>query len=142
MTIHDRPLSSNRHSNVQRRNFLKLMGAGAALSAGGLGFASRLAAQEARTVAFWATATLDIGDKWQAFAKQSGVTPEFTDNGNDLGPVIARLAAGNANDLFDVGGFQGGAERNLHARASSFPGTLQRSRTTRACGSGQRTSPT
>lgn len=97
---------------MQRRDMLKLMGAGAAaLSFGGL--AATQAMADDATVAFWATATLDIGDKWQEFARQSGVSPEFTDNGNDVGPVVARLAAGNANDLFDVGGFQGGAEREL-----------------------------
>ncbi|NLR98214.1 extracellular solute-binding protein [Rhizobium sp. P38BS-XIX] len=105
-------VSSALRSNIQRRDMLKLMGAGAAaLSVGGLG-ATRAMADDA-TVAFWGTATLDIGDKWQEFASQSGVSPEFTDNGNDVGPVVARLAAGNANDLFDVGGFQGGAEREL-----------------------------
>lgn len=104
--------SSALRSNMQRRDMLKLMGAGAAvLSFGGLG-ATPATADDA-TVAFWATATLDIGDKWQEFARQTGVSPEFTDNGNDVGPVVARLAAGNANDLFDVGGFQGGAEREL-----------------------------
>ena len=104
--------SSVLRSNLQRRDMLKLMGAGAAaLSVGGLGANSAMA--DDATVAFWATATLDIGDKWQEFASQSGVSPEFTDNGNDVGPVVARLAAGNANDLFDVGGFQGGAEREL-----------------------------
>ncbi|RAX38022.1 ABC transporter substrate-binding protein [Rhizobium tropici] len=109
----DRDLASSAlRSNMQRRDMLKLMGAGAAaLSFGGL-TATRAMADDA-TVAFWATATLDIGDKWQEFARQSGVSPEFTDNGNDVGPVVARLAAGNANDLFDVGGFQGGAEREL-----------------------------
>jgi putative spermidine/putrescine transport system substrate-binding protein len=97
---------------MQRRDMLKLMGAGAAaLSFGGL--AATQAMADDATVAFWATATLDIGDKWQEFTRQSGVSPEFTDNGNDVGPVVARLAAGNANDLFDVGGFQGGAEREL-----------------------------
>ncbi|OCJ00467.1 spermidine/putrescine ABC transporter [Rhizobium sp. AC27/96] len=106
------PVSSALRSNMQRRDMLKLMGAGAAaLSVGGLG-ATRAMADDA-TVAFWGTATLDIGDKWQEFTRQSGVSPEFTDNGNDVGPVVARLAAGNANDLFDVGGFQGGAEREL-----------------------------
>ncbi|NLS16215.1 extracellular solute-binding protein [Rhizobium sp. P40RR-XXII] len=104
--------SSALRSNMQRRDMLKLMGAGAAaLSFGGLA-ATRAMADDA-TVAFWATATLDIGDKWQEFARQNGVSPEFTDNGNDVGPVVARLAAGNANDLFDVGGFQGGAEKEL-----------------------------
>ncbi|URK85942.1 extracellular solute-binding protein (plasmid) [Rhizobium sp. RCAM05350] len=117
-----RPLLPRPHSNVQRRDFLKLMGAGGiALSAGGLSFASRLAAQDAATVAFWATATLDIGEKWPEFVKQNGVTPEFTDNGNDLGPVIARLAAGNANDLFDIGGFQGGAEKELARQGVIIP---------------------
>ncbi len=121
----DGQLLSRRHSNVQRRDFVKLMGAGGlALSAASLGFASRLAAQETKTVAFWATATLDIGDKWQELAAQSGVAPEFTDNGNDLGPVIARLAAGNANDLFDVGGFQGGAEKELARQGAIIPWDL------------------
>jgi putative spermidine/putrescine transport system substrate-binding protein len=122
MTKQSRPLLPRPHSNVQRRDFLKLMGAGGiALSAGGLSFASRVAAQDAATVAFWATATLDIGDKWPEFAKQNGVAPEFTDNGNDLGPVIARLAAGNANDLFDIGGFQGGAEKELARQGVIIP---------------------
>ncbi|MBB3569144.1 substrate-binding domain-containing protein [Rhizobium sp. BK491] len=104
--------SSALRSNMQRRDMLKLMGAGAAaLSFGGL--ATTPAMADDATVAFWGTATLDIGDKWQEFTRQSGVSPEFTDNGNDVGPVVARLAAGNANDLFDVGGFQGGAEREL-----------------------------
>lgn len=117
--------SSALRSNLQRRDMLKLMGAGAAaLSVGGLG-ANRAMADEA-SVAFWATATLDIGDKWQEFASQSGVSPEFTDNGNDVGPVVARLAAGNANDLFDVGGFQGGAERELAKQGLIAPWDLSK----------------
>ncbi|GES41857.1 hypothetical protein RsS62_11090 [Rhizobium dioscoreae] len=105
-------VSSALRSNMQRRDMLKLMGAGAAaLTVGGLSATTAMA--DDATVAFWGTATLDIGDKWQEFTRQSGVSPEFTDNGNDVGPVVARLAAGNANDLFDVGGFQGGAEREL-----------------------------
>lgn len=98
-------------SNLQRRDMLKLVGSGAAAVA--MGGLPRMAMAQDATIAFWATATLDIGDKWQQFAEQEGVTPEFTDNGNDVGPVVARLAAGNANDLFDMGGFQGGAEREL-----------------------------
>ena len=41
----------------------------------------------------------------------------FTDNGNDPGPVVAKLAAGNANDIYDVGGLQGGSEKELAKRA-------------------------
>ncbi|NKJ04285.1 extracellular solute-binding protein [Rhizobium sp. SG741] len=117
--------SSALRSNLQRRDMLKLMGAGAAaLSVGGLGANSAMA--DEASVAFWATATLDIGDKWQEFASQSGVLPEFTDNGNDVGPVVARLAAGNANDLFDVGGFQGGAERELAKQGLIAPWDLSK----------------
>ncbi|MBM7046660.1 MULTISPECIES: PotD/PotF family extracellular solute-binding protein [Rhizobium] len=117
--------SSALRSNLQRRDMLKLMGAGAAaLSVGGLGANSAMA--DDASVAFWATATLDIGDKWQEFASQSGVSPEFTDNGNDVGPVVARLAAGNANDLFDVGGFQGGAERELAKQGLIAPWDLSK----------------
>ncbi|MFB2564644.1 PotD/PotF family extracellular solute-binding protein [Rhizobium sp. IMFF44] len=112
MTKSNKLVSSALRSNMQRRDMLKLMGAGAAaLTVGGLSATSAMA--DDATVAFWGTATLDIGDKWQEFTRQSGISPEFTDNGNDVGPVVARLAAGNANDLFDVGGFQGGAEREL-----------------------------
>jgi len=107
-------------SNIQRRNLLKLMGGGAALLAGGGLLSGRAFAQD-KTVAFWGTATLDIGEKWQEFAKKNGVLPEFTDNGNDVGPVVARLAAGNANDLFDVGGFQGGAEGELARQGLIVP---------------------
>lgn len=118
--------SSALASNLGRRDLLKLMGAGTAAAT-----LSGLAAPAARaagtgSVAFWATATLDIADKWQEFAKQTGVMPEFTDNGNDVGPVIARLVAGNANDLFDVGGFQGGAEKELARQGAIIPWDLSK----------------
>lgn len=116
--------SSALASNLGRRDLLKLMGAGtAAVTLSGLGAS---AARAAGSVAFWATATLDIADKWQAFAKETGVMPEFTDNGNDVGPVIARLVAGNANDLFDVGGFQGGAEKELARQGAIIPWDLSK----------------
>ncbi|MCF1433110.1 extracellular solute-binding protein [Agrobacterium vitis] len=109
-------------SNMQRRDLLKFAGAGGlALAAGHLGLGRSAFAAEAKSVAFWGTATLDIGEKWAEFATQNGVKPEFTDNGNDLGPVIARLAAGNANDLFDIGGFQGGAEKELARQGAIIP---------------------
>ncbi len=83
----------------------------AALAVGSIGLpASSLAARE---INFWASATLDIADGWSTFAKESGVDVAFTDNGNDPGPVVAKLAAGNANDIYDVGGLQGGSEKEL-----------------------------
>jgi putative spermidine/putrescine transport system substrate-binding protein len=117
--------SGSSASNIKRRQLLQLMGAGgAALSVAGLSAPGRAFGESPKSVAFWATATLDIADKWSEFASQVGVSPEFTDNGNDVGPVIARLAAGNANELFDVGGFQGGAEKELARQGVIIPWDL------------------
>ena len=69
---------------------------------------------------------LDIGAKWKNFKDETGVGAVFTDNGNDMGPVVARLAAGNANELFDVGGFQGGAERELARQGVIVPWDLSK----------------
>lgn len=121
MKRYDRNGLSPMRSNIQRRQLLALMGAGgAALAAGGLGLSSRAAAQD-QEIAFWATGTLDIGDSWQRLTDDTGLGLSFTDNGNDMGPVVARLAAGNANDLFDIGGFQGGAERELARQGHIVP---------------------
>jgi len=97
---------------MQRRELLKLMGVGAAAIASGIGLSGPTFAQGAN-LAFWASGTLDIGAGWGKLTKDTGLSQTFTDNGNDMGPVVARLAAGNANDLFDIGGFQGGAEKEL-----------------------------
>lgn len=107
-------------SNLQRRQMLKMMGVGGFGLAAGLPFANGAMAQD-KEIAFWATATLDIAANWSKLTDATGITPIFTDNGNDMGPVVARLAAGNANDLFDVGGFQGGAERELFRQGKIAP---------------------
>src|SRR5580692_10111563 len=76
-------------------------------------------------ISFWATGTLDIGDDgWKIFANESGTKVSFTDNGNDPGPVVARLAAGNAGDIYDVGGLQGGSEKELAKRGLIAPWDL------------------
>ncbi len=89
-----------------------------------LGFGGQAMAQE-MSVAFWATATLDIADKWQKFAELTGVTPEFTDNGNDIGPVVARLAAGNANDLLMSAASRAALKGNWPGRAHRGLGPFQ-----------------
>jgi putative spermidine/putrescine transport system substrate-binding protein len=82
-------------------------------------------AHAAEEINFWASATLDIGDDgWKTIANDSGVRVRFTDNGNDPGPVVARLAAGNANDIYDVGGLQGGSEKELARRGLIAPWDL------------------
>src|SRR6202166_2410895 len=100
----------------------------AALGAGALAvgtFSLPRAARAADEINFWASGTLDIGDDgWKVFANESGVKINFTDNGNDPGPVVAKLAAGNANDIFDVGGLQGGTEKELAKRGLIAPWDL------------------
>lgn len=80
--------------------------------------AAQIAAKE---INFWASATLDIGKGWDTFDKQADVRVAFTDNGNDPGPVVAKLAAGNANDIYDIGGLQGGSEKELAKRRLIAP---------------------
>ena len=114
-----RPTAS--HSNMERRRLLKMMGAAGLAAAGGASLAGRAAMAEDKQIAFWATATLDIGKDWDRLQKETGIGLSFTDDGNDLGPVLTRMVAGNANDLFDVGGFQGGAERELAKQGAIIP---------------------
>lgn len=107
-------------SNINRRRLLQSMGLAGVAASSGLTF-SQAAFAASSEIAFWASATLDIGENWSRLTDATGIVPSFTDNGNDMGPVVARLAAGNANDLFDVGGFQGGAERELFNQGQIVP---------------------
>ena len=111
-------------SQLTRRQLVQngALGAGA-LAVGSLG--SLRAARALDEINFWATGTLDIGDDgWRTIANDSGVKVDFTDNGNDPGPVVAKLAAGNANDIYDVGGLQGGSEKELARRGLIAPWDL------------------
>src|SRR5262249_37310373 len=107
-------------SRLTRRGFARGVVGAAALASGSLGLPR--AARAAEDINFWATGTLDIGDAgWKIVADDSGIKVNFSDNGNDPGPVVARLAAGNANDIFDVGGLQGGSEKELARRGLIAP---------------------
>ena len=109
-------------SQLTRRRFVRngVLGA-AALAVGGMPRAARAADE----VNFWATGTLDIGDDgWKTVADESGVKVNFTDNGNDPGPVVAKLVVGNANDIYDTGGLQGGSEKELARRGLIVPWDL------------------
>jgi putative spermidine/putrescine transport system substrate-binding protein len=111
-------------TNMGRRQLLKTLGAGAAISVTGLPWSKAAAANE--EIAFWASGTLDIGDNWSKLTKDTGLTALFTDNGNDPGPVVAKLVAGNGNDLYDVGGLQGGAETELAKQGAIVPWDLSK----------------
>lgn len=104
-------LSSSAPLALTRRQLMQRTALGTGALAVGLGLPRT--ARAAGEINFWASATLDIGDGWKTFTKELGVAVAFTDNGNDPGPVVAKLAAGNANDVFDVGGLQGGSEKEL-----------------------------
>ncbi len=111
-------------SQLTRRQLVQngVLGAGA-LAVGSLGLLR--AARALDEINFWATGTLDIGDDgWRTIANDSGVKVDFTDNGNDPGPAVAKLAAGNANDIYDVGGLQGGSEKELARRGLIAPWDL------------------
>jgi putative spermidine/putrescine transport system substrate-binding protein len=111
-------------SQLTRRQFVQRAAlGGGALAVGAFGLPG--AALAANEINFWASATLDVGDDgWKVIATESGVKVNFTDNGNDPGPVVAKLAAGNANDIYDVGGLQGGSEKELAKRALIAPWDL------------------
>jgi putative spermidine/putrescine transport system substrate-binding protein len=116
--------SSRLRSRLTRRQFVQRAALGAgALAVGTLPLPRT--AQAANEIGFWASGTLDIGDDgWKIFANESGVKVDFSDNGNDPGPVVAKLAAGNANDIYDVGGLQGGSEKELAKRGLIAPWDL------------------
>src|SRR6185437_5006222 len=104
----------NIRSQLTRRRLVQ----GAAVGSGALAvgaFRVSGGAQAANDeINYWASATMDVGDDgWRVIATDNGVKVNFTDNGNDPGPVVAKLAAGNANDIYDVGGLQGGSEKEL-----------------------------
>lgn len=112
-------LQSHLRGSLSRRQLLKLTASGIA----GVAASSALptgAMAAGGDVAFWGTGTLDIGNDWQR-AEDVGLTVSFTDNGNDPGPIVARLVAGNANAIYDVSGLQGGAEKELATQGAVVP---------------------
>jgi putative spermidine/putrescine transport system substrate-binding protein len=98
-------------SNLGRRDLLRLLGwslAGTALH----GCARKPTAS--RDLRFWGTGTLDVGpEHWAELNRSLGIRMIFKDNNNDPGPVIAQMANGSAASDYDIGGLQGGAEREL-----------------------------
>jgi putative spermidine/putrescine transport system substrate-binding protein len=64
---------------------------------------------------------MTIEQYWQKLEHEQGVKVNFTDNGNDPGPVISKLIFGNGQQLYDVGGLQGGAEKELAVRGQLEP---------------------
>jgi putative spermidine/putrescine transport system substrate-binding protein len=110
-------------SNISRRKLLERLGQAAGAGAGlaAFGRSGVLGAQNVVTLNMWASGTMTVEDYWQRLEQDEGVRINFSDNGNDPGPVVAKMVFGNANDIYDVGGLQGGAERELAQQNAIAP---------------------
>ncbi len=115
-------------SNRSRRAFLRQLGlGGVGLVAGaGLWSCSREKKPGAsKTLRLFGTGTLNIEeDGWRQLEQDLGFRLKFEDNGNDIGPVITQMVAGQAAHDFDLGGLQGGAEKELASAGVILPWDL------------------
>jgi len=110
-------------SNYSRREFLRIAGlTGIGISM--LGFTSCL--DKRNSLSLYASGTLDIGDKWKQLESDLGIKLKFADNGNDTGPIIANMINGSAAYDFDLGGIQGGVERELALANKILPWDLSK----------------
>ena len=118
-------------SNASRRDFLKYLSLSALVVAGGGSLNgcrnSGAKGSSDTTLRFYGTGTLDILDEgWGILARDTGVHLAFRDNGNDVGPVIAQMVAGTASKDYQIGGLQGGAERELAESHAILPWDLKK----------------
>lgn len=116
---------STTDTNLQRRRLLRYMGiGGAAVGVGAAAwYANRLiGTNPTREIRFTAPSSYDLAPQdWEYLTKATGLTALFTDNGNDVGPVLARMTTGTMAHDYDVQGLQGGAERELVAAGTLLP---------------------
>lgn len=104
-------------SNLSRRQFLKrsLWGAvGLGVMGAGGYWTSRSFNEGTHDILFTAPTSYDIVQAgWSQLKANTGIGLSFTDNGNDVGPVLAKMIGGTMAHDFDVQGLQGGAEPEL-----------------------------
>lgn len=114
---------------LSRRKFLKTsMKLGAAIAAmpivnklaGGLNSPTKALAAS-KDIRLWASGTMTIEEHWAKLEKETGIKVHFTDNGNATGPVINKMVLGDAARIYDVGGLQGGAEKELAVQGAILP---------------------
>lgn len=75
---------------------------------------------------FYGTGTLDIKEHWDQSRKDINVKVLFDDNGNDIGPILNKMISGTAAYDYDIGGLQGGAERELAEAGAIIPWDLKK----------------
>jgi putative spermidine/putrescine transport system substrate-binding protein len=112
-------------SNLQRRQFLKMIGY-AGISATCLGILGCSRSENVKDLRFYGTGTLDIQEKWLQVQKDLGFNLMFEDNQNDVGPIITQMISGNSAYDYDIGGLQGGAERELAEAQVIMPWDLSK----------------
>lgn len=115
-------------SNASRREFLKILGLlGVGVSLGGTQSCVNSSSKDSlKTLRFFGTGTLDIGEYWQKLKEELNIELLFEDNGNDTGPVITSMVNGTASVDYDLGGLQGGAERELAEAGKIIPWDLSK----------------
>ena len=84
-------------------------------------FASAEKEPEIKELRLWASGTQTIEEQWIKLENELGIKILFADNGNAVGPVISKMVFGDAADIYDVNGLQGGAERELAEQGAILP---------------------
>jgi putative spermidine/putrescine transport system substrate-binding protein len=107
-------------SNFSRRYFIKTLGiASIGLTLTGINSCTN-SKKNKIGLKFYGTGTLDIQD-WKRLEDELGISLTFKDNNNDPGPVISQMIMGTVSKDYDIGGLQGGAERELAAAKKIIP---------------------
>ena len=119
---------SQYNSNLSRRRFLaRSLGLAAGASILGTGAYFALHRQGQSEILFTAPTSYDIGQSgWDQFTNRSHIAVRFVDNGNDVGPVIAKMTRGTMAHDFDVQGLQGGAESELARAGTLLPRDIEK----------------
>jgi putative spermidine/putrescine transport system substrate-binding protein len=112
------------HSNYSRRQLLKRLAlAGVTIYPGFTGCGGRRV--QNKELILFGTGTLNIDD-WSQLNRDLGINLKFVDNNNDTGPVITKMIAQKAAEDYDLGGLQGGAERELAEAGKILPWDLDK----------------
>ncbi len=114
-------------SNQSRREFLRFLSYSGLAIGLGVPFLGCGKQKENTLLRCYGTGTLDILDAgWSVAKEKTGIQLSFIDNGNDTGPVIAQMISGTASQDYDLGGLQGGAERELSDAGVILPWDLSK----------------
>lgn len=76
---------------------------------------------EIKELRLWASGTMTIEEHWKKLENELGIKILFSDNGNAVGPVISKMVFGDAAEIYDVSGLQGGAEKELADQGAILP---------------------